>query len=253
MDPRCELDGTVLCLVGAGTEADAVGVSFAQRIADVIEAPLVVRPAPRRGAVDWPVGADRATIVVASGTRGPLAGMLRRDRSPAVASRLGVPVVLLPDALEPDWSSEIVCGVDSSLAARCAAQTASALAGRLGVPMALFHAHEPVPALAMAATGGGAVVRPIKDLDEESRESGWQLLEALDRATAKPARLRLRSGPPGKCLNDYATERGAPLIVLGAPQSGGVLARLLRSTAWDLAATATVPIMYVPEHFVPSW
>jgi nucleotide-binding universal stress UspA family protein len=105
----------------------------------------------------------------------------------------------------------------------------------------------------MAAAGGGTAVRPFADLDDETRESSWELLEALDRATPKPARLRLRSGPPAACLNDYVSHRAAPLIVVGAPDRGRLAALLVPSTAWDLARTAKAPVMYVPEGFAPPW
>jgi nucleotide-binding universal stress UspA family protein len=257
MDTAVDLDESVLCLVGLGTEIDDLTLRFADRLAEAIEAPLTVHPTPQRGAVDWPPGIELATVVVVPAYRGPLAGLLRRDRCPTLAKRLGVPAVLVPEAdpeVAPDcFEGEIVCGVDNSRGARSAAQTASALAGRLRLPMALVHAHEPVPPLVMAAAGGGTAVRPSGDLDDEARESSWDLLEALDRATPKPARLRLRSGPPAACLNDYASHRAAPLIVVGAPDRGPLAALLVPSTAWDLARTAKAPVMYVPEGFAPSW
>jgi nucleotide-binding universal stress UspA family protein len=257
MDTAVDLDGSVLCLVGLGSEVDELSLRYADRLAEAIEAPLAVQLMPRRGAVDWPRETELATLVVAPADRGVLAGLRRRDRCPTLAKRLGMPAVLVPEAAvgvaDSGWEGEIVCGVDNSRGARAAAQTASALAGRLRLPMALVHAHEPVPPLAMAAAGGGTAVRPLGDLDDEARESSWNLLETHDRATPKPARLRLRSGPPATCLNDYASHRAAPLIVVGAPDRGPLAALLVPSTAWELARTAEAPVMYVPEGFAPPW
>ena len=134
MDSAVDLDGSVLCLVGLGSELDDLCMRFAGRLADAIEAPLTAKPVPRRGAVDWPRGIELATLVVAPADRGPLAGVFRRQRSPSLAKRLGMPAVLVPDAagevVRDGFEGEIVCGVDSSRGARSAAQTASALAGR---------------------------------------------------------------------------------------------------------------------------
>jgi nucleotide-binding universal stress UspA family protein len=257
MEHVADVDGSVMCLVGLGTEVDKQGMQLAERLAEAIDAPLTARPAPRRGAIDWPSGIERATLVVAPGARPRFVGLLGRDSAPKLAKRLGVPVALVPEAsadvTPTGWEGEIVCGVDRSRSARSAAQTASALAGRLHVPMALVHAHEPVPPIAMATGGGGAVLQPVGDLDDKTRESNWDLLAALDKATTKPARLRLRSGPPAACLNDYASARAAQLIVVGAPDRGPMAALLMPSTAWDLARTATAPVMYVPEGYAPSW
>jgi nucleotide-binding universal stress UspA family protein len=120
------------------------------------------------------------------------------------------------------------------------------------VPLALVHAQQPISAAAMATAAGGVAAIPM-GAPEETRDTGWDLLDALDRITPKRARLRLRSGQPAQCLQEYAHGHDAPLVVIGAPDHGALASVLLHSTAWELARIATVPVMYVPERFAPSW
>jgi nucleotide-binding universal stress UspA family protein len=257
MNTAVDLDASVVCLVGLDSETDDLSLAVAKRVAGAIEAPITAQPAPPGGGVDRLPGMEHAALIVAPAERKGLARLFRRDACPALAKRLRVPAVLVPTqtvrAATDVWEGEIVCGVDGSRGARSAAQTASALAGRLRLPMSLVHAHQPVLPLAMAAAGGGAALQPPAHPEDESLESSWDLLAGLDRATPRPARLRLRSGPAAASLNDYAAHRDAPLIVVGAPDRGPLAALLVPSTGWDLVRTATAPVMYVPEGFVPSW
>jgi nucleotide-binding universal stress UspA family protein len=244
----------VLCLVDVGTEADDLGLRLGQRLAQALEARLDAQPAPRRAAVEGLPQADSATVVVAPTEPRTLAALWQPARSPVLAERVGAPTVLIPERAAASHAlssrGELVCGVDRSRGARSAARVASTLAERLGVPLSLVHAQAPVPAVALAP-GGGAAGLPHPVMEEENREAGWELLEAIDSITPERARLRLRRGQPAKCLDEYAALHDAPLIVVGAPEHGRLSSLLLGSTAWDLYKLATTPVMYVPEGL--SW
>jgi nucleotide-binding universal stress UspA family protein len=241
-------DRRVLCLVDVGTPADELALRVGERLATALQARLDAQPAPRPWAVDWPAHADRAVVVIASAERGAVASLWRAARSPALATRLRVPAILIPHeaaaADDLDWSGELVCGVDSSRGARSAARMASVLAKRLGVPLALVHAQEPIPAVALGPAGGAGAAGL---LPQESDDEAWELLDTIDRITPERARLRLRRGRPASCLNDYAAQHQAPLIVVGAPEHGRLSALLLGSTAWELSRHGSTPLMCVPS------
>ncbi len=104
----------------------------------------------------------------------------------------------------------------------------------------------------MAPIGAGPVPMP-GEVFEEEKEAGWELLTAIDVITPQPARLRLRSARPSSCLDDYALQHDAPLLVVGAPAHGALASLLLGSTAWQLSRHARTPVMYVPEEPATWW
>jgi nucleotide-binding universal stress UspA family protein len=247
-----------MCFVDRGTSADDLALQTAERLADAIGAPLTAHPAPRPGAVDWPPGADEAAIAVAAAEQGVLAGLMNRTRTPELATRLCAPAVLVPEAAaekpNPNGRGTLICGVDRSPAARSAAQTAAVLAGRLGSPLSLVHAQQPITATAIPMAGATAPMPALEEVDEEHREAGWELLQQIEQITPERARLRLmRRGRASRCLEEYAASQEAALIVVGAPHHGRLLGLLLGSTAWELARIAPAPVMYVPRDFVPRW
>jgi nucleotide-binding universal stress UspA family protein len=250
MTSEAPTDRRVLCLVDVGTRVDELALRVGERLATALRARLDAQPAPRRWAVEWPADADRALVVIASAAPSAVASLWQVARSPTLATRLRVPAVLIPReaaAADTRWSGELVCGVDRSRGARSAARVASRLAARLEVPLALVHAREPAPAVALGPGGVAGAAGLVPDDMEESRDAAWELLDAIDRITPERARLRLRRGRPAACLNDYAAQQGAPLIVVGAPEHGRLSALLLGSTAWELSRHASTPVMYVPS------
>lgn len=252
---RPGVSGSVLCLVGSGTPADERSFAFAEWLANATGAPLAARPVPRRSAAKWRAGADEAAFIVTAGRPSRLASLGRPERSPETATKLGTPVVLVPDpgetAAPAAGAGELVCGVDQSRSARSAVRTTAALALRLGLPMSLVHVQEHLWPFAITPIAG-APAPPVRAFSE-GREAGWGLLDDLDEMSPGRARLRLRSGMPARSLEEHAAHQDAPLIVVGAPDHGPLASLVVLSTAWELVRHAGRPVMYVPAGFEPSW
>lgn len=194
-----------------------------------------------------------AGILVTTGTRNRIAGLLAPDHSPALVRATGIPTVLVPEDAagglvgQPPGGSALVCGVNDSPAAEAAVKVAHALAPKLELRLHLVHACTPAPLPPVGLAPGGVIPLPPHELERASREAGWRVLDRAERLAQGHALLRMRSGRPAARLTAYAQLLDAPLMVIGAPRRGPVAATLLGSVAYELATSCVTPLMIVPE------
>lgn len=138
-------------------------------------------------------------------------------------------------------------GVDGSPAASAAVGVADRLSADLALRLHLVHAYPRLPSTQAFPATVGVTPPPVEEVERGARESGWRLLEGVGRRVRARPLLRLRRGPAADCLERYAELVDAPLIVLGAPRRGALMAAMVGSVAWQLTASCTRPVMLIPD------
>lgn len=131
----------------------------------------------------------------------------------------------------------VVCGIDFSEHSRRALAWARLLADRLGQPLAVIHAVEPVLAEASRITYG-------PDALQQSLEP--ELRAFVERAGAMPAELQIGVGEPASVLNGAALARNASVLVVGTQGLGRAARVWFGSTTMRLLRETTIPVLGVP-------
>jgi nucleotide-binding universal stress UspA family protein len=198
-------------------------------------------------------GAD--LIAMASRGRGAIGRAIFGSVADRVARTATVPVLIVRAATDeagtPVAIARLVVPHDGSEIAARALPVASDLARRLGIPVHVVSAVDPVTSLPM----GRGVFGTAPMVSAEITDQIWQDAEAEAKATVADAIAHLKdegiaasgavlNGSPFFAIND-ATRPG-DLIVLTSHGRGGVRRWLLGSVAEKLVREASVPVLLVP-------
>ncbi|MEU2348489.1 universal stress protein [Modestobacter sp. NPDC049651] len=141
-------------------------------------------------------------------------------------------------------TAPVVCGYDGSALARRAARSAAAEAQRLGVPLHLVHALPWAHAGIVVDPPPGSGSLPAWQTDAEAALSA--VAAELDGVLPRDRiTCRVEEGHPAEVL--AGASRSAQLLVLGSRGLGGVAGLLLGSVASAVAATATCPVVVLPD------
>lgn len=142
----------------------------------------------------------------------------------------------MPDARATAAAQPLVCGVDFSPESRRALIYAAALAGRLGCPLHIVSAVEPL--LSEAA-------RLRHQLDAFVSQVDADLGEFSSALSLPPARRSCEAAPgePAPVLLAAASRVNARLIVVGTRGRGQAARLLLGSTTLRLLRTTTMPVL----------
>lgn len=139
----------------------------------------------------------------------------------------------------------ILAATDFSEASALACDRAVELADRHGAELVLLHVAEVAPLVpAWGDPGGGAWISE-ELLLEGLRDRLVSHAGALTRRTGVAVRPELRLGSPHREIAREALRESADLVVLGTHGSGGVLARLLGSTAQNTLRLCEAPVLAV--------
>jgi nucleotide-binding universal stress UspA family protein len=167
-----------------------------------------------------------------------------------VARRLlhdpGCPLVVVPPDLEPRaiGTGPIVALTSLDVDAEAGCDFAAALAARTGRPLDVVHvvphlaANSPefIPAALLSERTEELVARGEKDLE------AWLRTRKL-----RPSRTHVLRGELFDTAILHAEQVRAPLLVVGVHHRGGLGRLLSPSISSELAATATVPVLVVPD------
>ncbi len=198
-------------------------------------------------------GAD--LIAMASRGRGAIGRAIFGSVADHVARTATVPVLIVRAATEetgkPVAIARLVVPHDGSEVAARALPVASDLARRLGIPVHVVRAVDPVTSMPM----GRGVYGTAPMVSAEITDRVWQEAEAEAKATVTEATAHLKdegivasgavlNGSPFFAISD-ATQPG-DLIVLTSHGRGGVRRWLLGRVAEKLVREAPVPVLLVP-------
>ena len=146
----------------------------------------------------------------------------------------------------------IICGVDGSPGSRRAVATACELAQQLCSRLVLVHVVPPRPSMVPAAVPIGAhpvATAQMAELDQAEAQAAFASV-GEDAAGPDIERVTEHGYAPDR-LSALALTRGARLIVVGTRGRGPTRAALLGSVSQRLAASASRPVMVVPEPNAP--
>jgi nucleotide-binding universal stress UspA family protein len=142
----------------------------------------------------------------------------------------------------------IIAAVDFSNASQKVLAAAGEIAGAFGATLHLVHVVEPEPtytAYGFTPEEFPAMYTFQAEARKRSAEKLDQLLAAVPPEVAD-ARTHILEGSPLSCINHYAGEIGAQLVVLGSHGHGIVASLLLGSVAEGMVRKSRVPVLVVP-------
>jgi nucleotide-binding universal stress UspA family protein len=239
----------------AAAEAASLFARIERRLSGMEVESRLLRGGAARVLSALPADEDAALLVVGCRGRGAVKSVLLGSVSSTVARASDRPVVVVPPLAgaapnrRAPGHATIVCGVDGSDEATNAARVAATLAAALRLELVLVHAYRPrVPSAAIPAQG----VAPAIDQEaheRKQREAARSLVEAAAREVRDQAsaRMRVEVGDAASALNRSAVEEDAELLVVGTHGRGPLASALLGSTAAQLAASASRPVVVVPK------
>jgi nucleotide-binding universal stress UspA family protein len=113
---------------------------------------------------------------------------------------------------------------------------AAALARSLRRPLHLIHVLEPLPEEAL-------ILPIIPDIQEKRRQQAMTRLHSFKKAHAPEAVVLLNEGPAWQEIIRMAAEHAVTLVITGCGAEGGVLAKLIGSTAERVVRHAPCPVL----------
>lgn len=142
--------------------------------------------------------------------------------------------------------SDIVVGIDESLASETALRWAISQATSSGAPLRLVHAWQLSAAASEAVAAGAAAYLGAAAADARARATKW-ILETLGTGASDVHwTLEVREGGPGPVLTAAAAD--ARLLVVGTREHTGLRRVVSGSVSHYLLSHARVPIVAVPAH-----
>jgi nucleotide-binding universal stress UspA family protein len=143
-----------------------------------------------------------------------------------------------------EWGTgRIVVGLDDSASARTALVWAATVAAGSGCPFTLVHGYPDVSGPPM--WGWREISFELQGEARTLTDEAEQFLRA-SAGVAEVSRI-VQPEPPAPLLR--AASEGAAMVVVGRHGTGGVLDKLVGSTAYSVAEHADAPVVVVPE----SW
>ncbi len=136
--------------------------------------------------------------------------------------------------------TRILIAIDGSDEARAAAKRGLELASAFEASVDVLHVVER-KALELTTTPDE------RDRLRERGEAALAEIEELASDLGQPVRTELREGRPAVELGDYATERGADLVVVGRQGVTGLGKRLLGGVTEQVLHRSDVPVFVVPD------
>lgn len=136
--------------------------------------------------------------------------------------------------------------LDGSPEGERALPLAVALAARLGAPLVLVHAIEPLPPLT-ADDVAPVVAAGLYD-PETARAAGREYLAGVAARVGGGVATTLVEGAPADAVADHVRQVGASLVVMPTHAHGAIARALLGSVALDVVRTTRVPVLLVPPH-----
>jgi len=138
--------------------------------------------------------------------------------------------------LAPIFFRNIVCAVDFDAAGERALSWAAEFAAEFHARLTLVHA---VP-----GDGAGAAHYFDQDLPRMLARTGRERLEELRKRAAVPAQCVVEAGPVADVVSAAGTVAAADLVVIGRPESSGLLGRL-RANAYAIVRESPCPVVSV--------
>ena len=140
----------------------------------------------------------------------------------------------------------IVCGTDGSEHALAATRLAGRLAERLGYRLIVVHA---LPDLKAAASYPGArsTSPPLSGQPDARRRLAEEILDRAAAAAVVDAECVLEEGRPWEALTSVAGREDGRVLVVAARGLSALQATLFGSVASQLAMSATLPVLILPE------
>ena len=169
-------------------------------------------------------------IVVGTRGRGPARTALLGSVSQELAAGATRPVVIVPEPLQPAphgslGPGPVVCGVDGSKPSQCALRVATRLAHDL---------HATLTLVSVCATG--------------TKSSEWR--SSLELSESADVERLITSGEPAEALTQAASERNAPLLIVGSRGRGPMRAAVLGSVSAAAIRLASCPVVVVPPRVI---
>ncbi len=123
-------------------------------------------------------------------------------------------------------------------------ENAGLLARVLEAPVHVIYAYGPAVVASRAAVADPLAYQISRDKYEEEFKTAEQL--ALSHGVA-PEMVHLREGAPDIVLNDYATEQGAGILVLGTVARAGIAGRFVGNTAESTLERAHCDVFVIKQ------
>lgn len=192
-----------------------------------------------------------AMIAMASRGRGAINRLIHGDVADVVSREATVPVLVVRtgEAVpEPVKIDRLVLPLDGSDLAAESIPVATALAKRLGTPLALLRAVNVADILPPVVGMGEAI--PFQVYDEAEHDMRAEAARYLDetaatlRAEGFTVETKVLTGPPASAIAE-ATNTG-DVVVLCSNERSGALRWLLGSVAEQLVRTDEAPVLLVP-------
>lgn len=192
-----------------------------------------------------------AMIVMASRGRGAINRLIHGDVADAVSRQATVPVMVVRTGeavTEPVHIARFVLPLDGSDLAAESIPVATALARRLGAPLALLRAVNVADILPPAVGMGEAIPFQVyNEAEHDMREEAARYLDetaARLRADGLTVETKVLTGPPASAIAE-ATNAG-DIVVLCSNDRSGALRWLMGSVAEQLVRTDEAPVILVP-------
>ena len=190
-------------------------------------------------------------IVMASHGRGAVGRLLRGSVADRVGREATVPVLVVragETAPGPVGITRLVVPLDGSPLAEGALAVATAISRRLGTPISLVRAVNPIELMPPAVGFGEVIPAEIYDETEEELEKNAQdYLETIARGVRDqglPVATRVLVGPPAGAI--IAATHLGDVVVLASHERSGVTRWLLGSVAEQLVREDESPVILVP-------
>ena len=204
-------------------------------------------PAPRLLEAADEVGAG--LIVVGSRGRGSLRSAVLGSVSRTLSTSAHCPVVVVPEGAAVGSGAgepSIVCGTDGSDHALAATRLAGRLAERLGYRLIVVHALPDLKAVA-SYPGARSTSPPLSGQPDARRRLAEEILDRAAAAAAVDAECVLEEGRPWEALTSVAGREDGRVLVVAARGLSALQATLFGSVASQLATSAMLPVLILPE------
>lgn len=195
--------------------------------------------------------AERGSQLVAMGRSGSsgVAGGLLGGVADKVIRAGELPVLVVPrgDGAEPGSTTygRLLLPTDGSDASEAAAPHAAALADRFDATVHVVSAVD-VERAGGLFDAGGVPEEYVENLEEDAGRDVDAMVERLAEYDDLPVETAVVRGSPHEAIEDYATDEGVDVVVMGAHGRSGVRRWVLGSVTDRVLRSVDVPVLVVP-------